>query len=270
MQARVWGCRGSLATPGEQTVRYGGNTTCVEIRAPSGGVVILDAGTGIRPLGKSLHAEGVQEADILLTHLHLDHVEGLGFFEPLFDPNFTLRIWGPRPDGGSLREQLARYLSPPFFPLRFAEIPARIEFAEVNSDSWTVSGMKVTSALVQHRGPTVGYRLGEGARSMAFVPDNEPGLDRESGLELATGVEVLFHDAQYTAEEYETRTGWGHTSLPDYAAYIEAARPTRAVMFHHDPAHSDEQLEQMEAMVRELTGRDDIALAFEGLAIDLS
>jgi phosphoribosyl 1,2-cyclic phosphodiesterase len=268
MQAKVWGCRGSLATPGKATVRYGGNTTCVEIRAP-GGVVVLDAGTGIRPLGKEMHANGVIEADLLLTHLHLDHVEGLGFFEPLFDPNFTLRIWGPHPDGGSLKEQLSAYLSPPFFPLPFEKIPARIEFAEVETDSWLVAGLKVKAAPVRHRGRTVGYRLENGARSLAFVPDNEPGLDPESGLELASDADILLHDSQYTADEYATRVGWGHTSLPDYATYVEAARPIRAIMFHHDPAHSDEQLEGMEAVVRALTGREDIELAREGMTIDL-
>jgi phosphoribosyl 1,2-cyclic phosphodiesterase len=268
MRAKVWGCRGSLATPGEATVRYGGNTTCVEIRAP-GGLIVLDAGTGIRPLGKEIHANGVVEADLLLTHLHLDHVEGLGFFEPLFDPNFTLRIWGPHPDGGSLKEQLSVYLSPPFFPLPFDKIPARIEFAEVETDSLAIAGLKVRVAPVRHRGRTVGYRLEDGGRSLAFVPDNEPGLDPESGLELATDAELLFHDSQYTADEYAIRVGWGHTSLPDYATYVEAAGPARAIMFHHDPAHSDEQLEEMEAVVRDLTGRDDIELAHEGMTIEL-
>jgi ribonuclease BN (tRNA processing enzyme) len=122
---------------------------------------------------------------------------------------------------------------------------------------------------VQHRGPTVGYRLEEGARSMAFIPDNEPGIDPQSGLELASAAEVLFHDAQYTADEYRTRVGWGHTSLPDYAAYLTAAAPGRAVMFHHDPEHSDDQLEQMRALASELAGRDGIELAHEGMTVEL-
>jgi len=269
MRAKIWGCRGSLATPGEATVRYGGNTSCVELHAPGGGLVILDAGTGIRALGHKVHANGARDADLLLTHLHLDHVEGLGFFEPLFDPEFTLRVWGPRPDGGPLQQQLSVYLSPPFFPMPFDEIPATIEFTEVERDRWTIAGMTVTTAPVHHRGPTVGYRLEEGARSMAFIPDNEPGLDPESGLELAGGAEVLFHDAQYTEEEYKTRVGWGHTSLPDYARYVTAAAPGRAVMFHHDPEHSDWQLEEMRALACELTGRDEIELAHEGMSVTI-
>jgi phosphoribosyl 1,2-cyclic phosphodiesterase len=269
MHAKVWGCRGSLATPGAATIRYGGNTTCLEIRAPGGEVVVLDAGTGIRALGNALHAEALREADLLLTHLHLDHVEGLGFFEPLFDPDFCLRIWGPRPDGGSLEQELATYLSPPFFPLPFAQIPARIEFTEIEAESWTLAGLRVSSAPVRHRGPTLGYRLADGDRSMAFLPDNEPALEPESGLALAGGAEVLFHDAQYTADEYTTRVGWGHTGLPDFAAFVAAAAPGATMMFHHDPAHSDDQLEAMEADARELTGMDNVSLAFEGLAVEL-
>src|SRR3954467_6644680 len=141
MKATIWGCRGSLATPGPATVRYGGNTSCVHVRTASGRTVVLDAGTGARSLGKALLAEGVQQLDLFLTHLHLDHVEGLGFFEPLFDPDFTLRIWGPRPDGGSLKDELATYLSPPFFPLPFDKIPAQIDFTEIEAESWTVAGL---------------------------------------------------------------------------------------------------------------------------------
>jgi phosphoribosyl 1,2-cyclic phosphodiesterase len=269
MHARIWGCRGSLATPGPATIRYGGNTTCMEIRAGDGRVVVLDAGTGIRELGHVLHGEALRDADLLLTHLHLDHVEGLGFFEPLFDPDFTLRIWGPRPDGGSLKEELATYLSPPFFPMPFEQIPAQIEFTEIEGESWTLAGLEVTSALVRHRGRTLGFRLANGDRSLAFLPDNEPALEPESGLALAGGAEVLFHDAQYTADEYAIRIGWGHTGLPDFAAYVAAAAPDSTVMFHHDPSHSDAQLEEMQAVARDLTGLDGVVLAFEGLAFEL-
>src|SRR4051812_42826796 len=125
MEGRIWGCRGSLATPGATTLRYGGNTSCVELRPAAGGVVILDAGTGIRPLGRALQEEGVRDLDLLLTHLHLDHVEGLGFFAPLFDPDCTIDVWGPR-DATPLEERIRAYLSPPLFPVPFDDIPARI------------------------------------------------------------------------------------------------------------------------------------------------
>ena len=265
MRATIWGCRGSLATPGEPTVRYGGNTSSVEVRTGSGRLVILDAGTGIRPLGLSL-GETSGPIDILLTHLHLDHVEGLGFFAPLFDEERPITIWGPPQEGSSLAERVAGYLSPPFFPVPFERLPSRIEFVEVQDETWQLDGLSVTAARVQHPGTTVGYRLEEDGRSIAFVPDNELGLDAHSGLALAVGADVLFHDAQYTAEEYATRSGWGHSSLDDFAAFLRETAPGKALMFHHDPAHSDAALEEMQAHAAELSGRS-VQLAAEGLVV---
>lgn len=266
MRATIWGCRGSLATPGPATVRYGGNTSSVEVRTASGGLIVLDAGTGIRPLGLSLAAERPRRVDLLLTHLHLDHVEGLGFFAPLFDPDCTIAVWGARRDGVPLRDRIAAYLSPPLFPLPFDELPARIEFTEVTEESWRIAEVTVTAAAVRHPGGAYGYRLEEDGRSLAFIPDNEPALQPDSGLAVAAGADVLLHDAQYTSEEYRTRVGWGHTGLDAFAAYVAEAQPRRAVMFHHDPAHDDAQLEQMQATAAELTGRE-IELAREGLVL---
>jgi phosphoribosyl 1,2-cyclic phosphodiesterase len=269
MRATIWGCRGSLATPGQSTVRYGGNTTSVELRTSIGGLIVLDAGTGIRRLGMSLQSEHPAQIHLLLTHMHLDHVEGLGFFAPLFDPACTITIWGPRPDNTSLRDHLAAYLSPPFFPLPFERFPSTIEVIEIEADSWEMDGVRITSAPVRHPGPTLGYRIEENNLTFAFIPDNEPALDAESGLALAARVDLLVHDAQYTAEEYESRVGWGHTSIPDFAAYVRAADPRRTVMFHHDPSHGDDLLEAMERSARELAGRATIELAREGVELIL-
>jgi phosphoribosyl 1,2-cyclic phosphodiesterase len=250
-------------------VRYGGNTSCVEVRAPNGSLIVLDAGTGIRSLGLSLASAPLKELDLLLTHVHLDHIEGLGFFAPLFDPECTVRIWGPRNDERTLAEHIARFLSPPFFPVPFEKIPAQITVTEVWTDSWELNGLRVTSAPVAHPGRTVGYRLSQNGASLAYVPDNEPALDREAGMELAAGANVLFHDAQYTAEEYATRVGWGHSSTADFGAFVAAATPGRAIMFHHDPAHTDAQLEEMLATARAAPDCGDVALGCEGLEIDL-
>ena len=272
MQARIWGCRGSLATPGGDTLRYGGNTTCVEVRAESGAVVVLDAGTGVRALGRALVGERVREIDLLLTHLHLDHIEGLGFLASMFDPECTVRIYGPRPDGGTLEEKLTSYLSPPYFPLPFERFDADISFHEIERDTFELDGLTVTSAPVRHPGPTLAYRLVEGPRSFAFVPDNEPGLDRESGLEVAGGADVLLHDSQYTDEEYAQRVGWGHTSLSHHMRYLGDASPKRAVMVHHDPDHDAADLEQHLGDARERSGRGEgqLELGYEGLLRDLS
>jgi phosphoribosyl 1,2-cyclic phosphodiesterase len=262
VRATIWGCRGSLATPGEPTIRYGGNTTSVEVRSAAGRIVILDAGTGIRPLGLALADERPRRIDLILTHLHLDHVEGLGFFAPLFDPDCAITIWGPHQEGSSLRERVADYLSPPLFPLPFAEFGSHIEFREVGSESWQLDGLNVTAAPVRHPGSTLGYRLEEDGRVFAFIPDNELGLEPESGLALAERADVLFHDAQYTPDEYRARNGWGHTSIEDLPRFLTTADPGRTVMFHHDPTHADGALEAMHERVRELTGRN-VELAAE-------
>jgi phosphoribosyl 1,2-cyclic phosphodiesterase len=252
VRATIWGCRGSLATPGERTVRYGGNTSSVELRPASGRLVILDAGTGIRPLGLSLRTVP-ERIDLLLTHLHLDHVEGLGFFGPLFAPECPITIWGPPQEGSSLAERIGGYLSPPFFPRRFEELPSRIEFVELGDETWQLDGLKVTSARVTHPGTTLGYRFEEDGGTFTYIPDNELGLAPESGASLAEGADLLFHDAQYTPDEYGTRVGWGHSSLDDLGPYLDAVKPARAVMFHHDPSHSDDFLESMKTTLDDET-----------------
>ncbi len=264
MHARIWGCRGSLATPGPATVRYGGNTSCVEVRTESGGLVVLDAGTGIRNLGASLGAE--RRVHLLLTHMHLDHVEGLGFFAPIFAEGCELTVYGPRLGGVPLADRIAAYLSPPLFPVPFERLPSRFEFVEVRDDTWSLDGLTVTAAPVEHPGGALGYRLEEGGGSLAFIPDNELGLNAGAGESLADRVDVLLHDAQYTVDEYRTRGGWGHSDLESFAAFAARARAGRVVMFHHDPSHDDQSLELMRAGAAELAGLD-LELASEGLVL---
>jgi phosphoribosyl 1,2-cyclic phosphodiesterase len=282
VRARVWGCRGSLATPGPRTVRYGGNTSCVEIRPADGSLVVLDAGTGIRNLGWELGPDRPKTIHLLLTHMHLDHVEGLGFFMPIHDPETELHVWGPPWPFLSLRDRVAAYLAPPLFPLLFEQIAGTFVFHEVtDGDWWEIGDVRVRARPVTHPAPTIGYRLEEGGRSLAFIPDNEPALSCDlatadpsevSGLDIAHGVDLLMHDAQYTAAEYGTRRGWGHSSVPDFVRFAELADAGRTLMFHHEPAHADDELEVMLDDARELSNGtgDRIALAREGLEIDLS
>lgn len=267
MKAAIWGCRGTIPAPGTTTVRYGGNTTCLAVETAEERLVILDCGSGIRPLGTTLLPEPPAEIDILLTHMHLDHVTGLGFFAPLF-MNKTLRFWGPRLGGVPLRDRLAAYLGPPLFPMPFSDIPVTLEVIEVERDTWEMDGITVTSAPIQHPGGALGYRLENGAGTLAFIPDNELGLDADAGVELATGADILLHDAQYTEEEYPSKVGWGHSSVPDFAEFVRRTEPGRALMFHHDPAHSDEMLEAMRDEAGRLAGRE-IELAEEGLVLEL-
>lgn len=281
MKAKVWGCRGSLATPGAATLRYGGNTSCVEVRLNDGSVVILDAGTGIRKLGLALAQDPPERIDLLLTHLHLDHIEGLGFFVPLWMPGVELHVWGPPSPLMSLKDRLARYLSPPLFPLELAEAPEPPILHDVPEDEWRLGSARVQALPVSHPGPTVGYWLEENGRSIAYIPDHEPALGKDlqdsspewvSGYGLAQGVDVLFHDAQYTEGEYSERVGWGHSSVEDAATLALMSNAKNLILFHHDPAHDDTDLERMAATAGDVWGsrRDGPTLAREDMELDLS
>jgi phosphoribosyl 1,2-cyclic phosphodiesterase len=258
MRITLWGTRGSLASPGPETVRYGGNTACVEVRGANGTLLVLDAGTGIRRLGETMGAD-VGRIDILLTHLHMDHIQGLGFFKALEQPGQEVHIWGPPSTTLDLQERLARYLSPPLFPVYLADSPCRLTFHDVPLGRFAIGGLQITAGLIMHPGPTVGYRIAENSASMAYLPDHELALgtpslpgepDWRSGLELAAGVDLLIHDAQYSAQEYAEHVGWGHSALPHTLTFATMAGVKRLVTFHHDPSHSDDMLDQMVEEVR--------------------
>jgi phosphoribosyl 1,2-cyclic phosphodiesterase len=236
------------------------------VETADGRLVILDCGSGLRLLGNALAADPPAELDILLTHMHLDHVAGLGFFAPLF-MDTTVRVWGPRLGDVPLAERIDTYLSPPLFPVRYADIPATVDVTEVRDETWEVAGLTVTAAPVQHAGGALGYRLEEAGRTLTFIPDNELGLDADSGVELATGADVLFHDAQYMDAEYPSKVGWGHSSLSDFAAFVRRTEPGRVFMFHHDPIRDDEMLEEMRDEAAQVAGRD-VELAAEGLTVE--
>ncbi len=278
MRLTIWGCRGSLAAPGRQTVRYGGNTSCVELQTGDG-VLILDAGTGLRPLGQQF-AETSPRVDLLLTHLHLDHLEGLGFFLPLWQAETELHIWGPPSPTRNLEERIARYLSPPLFPIDVADVPATVVFHDVPEEPWELAGVKVSAAPVAHPGPTLGYRVESGDASFAYIPDHEPGLGADlgrvedewiPGFDLAAGVDLLLHDAQFTDLEYPERVGWGHSSVSDAVMFALRTGVGRLVLFHHDPWHADGDLDELEDRARELwngAGEPPL-LAREGMHIDV-
>ena len=280
MKVKVWGCRGSLAVPGADTVRYGGNTSCVSVRGSGGEVLVLDAGTGMRPLGIELKAEGVKEVHVLLSHLHLDHLQGLGFFRPLFDADTDVHIWGPASPVLSLAERIATYLSPPLFPVRLADIPARVTFHDAPEEPLMIGGLSVRASLVTHQGPTVGYRVEEGGRSVVYLPDHEPGLgvdvalqpvDWLSGYDLAHRADVLLHDAQYGDEEYPGHIGWGHSAIGHVVAFAQKAEVDQLVLFHHDPGHTDVEMEALVDEARRLWGQshDQVCCAWDGMVIDL-
>jgi phosphoribosyl 1,2-cyclic phosphodiesterase len=273
LRIRLWGTRGSVASPGADTLRYGGNTACVEVRTDRA-LIVLDAGTGLRSLG--VHMRGYSgRIDLMLSHLHLDHLQGLGFFEPCFRPDVELHIWGPASPTADLDERLARYLSPPLFPVRLRDLGGRVVLHDVPHEAFEVGDAVVLGQPIIHPGPTVGYRISDGSGSLAYLPDHEPALGAPtfpmppnwtSGHVLAAGVDVLLHDAQYTSDEYATRIGWGHSSIDQTWAFAMQAEVGRLVTFHHDPSHDDEQLD---SLVAQLQGRNGMPVVggSEGLEI---
>lgn len=279
MRLKIWGCRGSVPTPGPGSVEYGGNTSCLEVCLENGEVFVLDAGTGIRELGYELSERGTRRVHLLLTHLHLDHLEGLRFFAPLWDERVSIDIWGPPSPVLSLKDRIARSFSPPLFPVDFRDVPAHVTFHDVPREPWTVAGAVLTAALVVHPGPTLGFRIEAARSSLAYLPDHEPALtgianrstDWISGGAIAEGVDLLVHDAQYSEDEYEGRVGWGHTSVEDAVAFKRAVNAKRLVLFHHEPVHTDEWLARLEEHVQLLAGRDEErpTLAREGMVVEL-
>jgi phosphoribosyl 1,2-cyclic phosphodiesterase len=223
------------------------------VRSARGSLLVLDAGTGIRPLGSAIAGE-TNRIDVLLTHLHMDHIQGLGFFAPLYVTDLDVHIWGPPSTTLHLRERLGRYLSPPLFPVQLRDLPCRLTLHDLHLGRFEISDLEVTTDLICHPGPTVGYRITEGAASIAYLADHEPALGVKefpgpaswtSGYELAEGADLLIHDTQYTESEYETHVGWGHSSLAQAMAFAALANVKRMVTFHHDPGHDDATLSRL-------------------------
>jgi phosphoribosyl 1,2-cyclic phosphodiesterase len=253
MKVTLWGTRGSLASPGPDTVRYGGNTSCVSVEGSEGTVLVLDAGTGIRVLGQTLPPD-LRRVDILLTHLHMDHIQGLPFFAPLRRPGVEVHIWGPASTTLGLGTRLQRYLSPPLFPVSIRELPPELHFHELPTRTTDIGEFTVTAQMVVHPNPTIGYRIRGNKTNLTYLPDHEPALgaptfpisnEWTSGYALAEGADLLIHDAQYTEEEYPVRTGFGHSTMRQAVRFAGLAGVRQFVPFHHDPAHGDDLIDQM-------------------------
>jgi len=279
VRVTIWGTRGSLATPGPETTRYGGNTSCVEVRSEDGTILVLDGGSGIRRLGATIGPD-TKRIDILLSHLHMDHILGLGFFEPMFRENVEVHLWGPSSTMLDLRARLGRYFSPPLFPVRIPELPCDFILHDVvTTGRFRIGAFDVTAALVCHPGPTVGYRIVADGASIAYLPDHEPALGVPnfpaaprwtSGFDLAHGVDLLIHDAQYTAEEYPQHVGWGHSAVVHALRFAELAAARHLVPFHYDPGHTDVFLDRVFAELGSLRLPFQLTPAVEGSSFDLA
>jgi phosphoribosyl 1,2-cyclic phosphodiesterase len=252
MKVKLWGARGSVPSPGPETLRYGGNTSCVQVTLSDGTTIVLDAGTGIRNLGIAM--TGTPRVNILLTHLHLDHIQGLMFFEPLFHADRQVSIWGPSAPGRSLQSRIGRYLSAPLTPLDVRELPCQLDFRNCPVTQWSIGSARIRAEAVTHRGPTLGFRIEDESTSLCYLPDHEPalvgdlaGLEREwiSGYSLAHDVDMLLHDCQYTDAEYPAHMGWGHSALSHTLQFAHRAGARQTLLFHHDPSHTDDALDAL-------------------------
>jgi phosphoribosyl 1,2-cyclic phosphodiesterase len=310
---RFWGTRGSIPTPGPHTVRYGGNTPCVEVRTDTNWLVILDAGTGLRELGRALTADAQGAgrptpvpiaADIFLTHAHWDHIQGIPFFAPIFQPGNHFTIWGSKTLETSIDRVIRDQMSPVVFPVTFEELSARIDFREIAEERCVGNGYEVTAFAVQHPGGALGYRFtgtrapeagldGRGSQggnsaagskrqggSFVYISDNELAAHetyktrpdwRDRLVEFVRGASVLIHDATYTTAEYERHRGWGHSTHDEVVSLALDAGVEQLVLFHHRPERSDDDLDQCvaacQAMIRSKGGSITVTAAAEGMTL---
>jgi ribonuclease BN (tRNA processing enzyme) len=253
MRVTLLGTRGSMPAPGRSTAHYGGNTPSVAVRSGDGTQLVLDAGTGICRLVGDI-PDGTTRIDILLTHLHMDHIQGLGFFGPLYHPGIAIHIWGPASSTLPLDSRLTRYLSPPLFPVHLRDLPS-VTCHDVPGPAFEIGPFRIRAQLICHPNTAVGYRIEADGATLAYLPDHEPALGHRngdwlepewtSGHELAAGADLLIHDAQFTDEQYAERVGWGHSTYRHTFEFAARVGAKQVVLFHHDPSHDDATLERM-------------------------
>ena len=274
---KFFGVRGSTPCDGDELARYGGNTSCVAVDVPGAQPIMFDLGTGARYYGQTVDPSVAFDGVCLLSHLHWDHVQGLPFFPPALRPGSRLTMHGPiQTDGRTVGEVIDSMLCPPLFPIGLADLPGAFDFGTHSDDDFMIGDVEVMARLIPHLGPTLGYRLTWQGMSVAYLSDHhQPGIDvyeaSENAMELCRGVDLLIHDAQYTVEEFETKASWGHCTV-DYAAWLarEAGVGTLA-LFHHDPTHDDDQLDELVEHARRLVAGSGVKVigASEGLYVPI-
>ena len=293
MRVRFWGTRGSLAKPGPSTIRYGGNTSCVEVRAPDGTLIVLDCGTGAHDLGQSLATgERPIRGHLLITHTHWDHIQGFPFFAPLFDSGNEWHVYAPQGLGQRLEDTLAGQMAYTYFPVNLAQFGATIHYHELAEDSFNLGSVRVTTRFLNHPGLAMGYRLEAEGVSLVYATDHEPhsrhlgeAPDGKGGVlpvhredrrhvEFLAGADLVIHDAQYTLEEYPKKLTWGHTPAELAVDFACAGRTQRLALFHHDPLRTDDAVDRLLEVCRQRAktcgGGLEVIAAAEGQTIELA
>mgnify|MGYP005832992443 CR=1 FL=1 len=298
MRLKFWGTRGSISTPGKATVRYGGNTPCTELRLPNNELLILDAGTGIRNLGEALIEKGESvKAFILISHPHWDHIQGFPFFKPAFITGNELTIVGGETEKVSLSKMISDQMNKVYFPIQLNELKATISFRKVSEEEFTVFGANVKTIYVNHPAFALGYRINYGNRSIVYISDNEP-FDRKVAqtmrnvdkfiiekylrskgdpnkciFDFVKSADLLIHDATYTPEEYVDKVGWGHSHYLFTLKVAAEGKVKKLVLFHHDPGHSDDKIDDILKMCKkEIRNRDykfECIAAAEGMELEI-
>lgn len=268
---RFWGVRGTVPTSSSEQMRYGGNTSCLAADLGETGHLVLDGGTGLRLLGNHLLGrQGPQRYHIFLSHYHLDHVIGIPFFHPLYDPNSTITFHGFAPNGLSIQEILERLMAPPYFPVELKKVPARVEYVTTDGSPRRIGDVTVSSLDLNHPNGCHAYRLEHGDRRIVYATDHEHGIgDTDEALvRFASGADHLIYDAMYQEREYERlRRGWGHSTWYAAIRIALAAKVKSLVLFHHNPDHTDEELEKILRLAREEV--PSARIASEGLELPL-
>lgn len=277
VEVRFHGVRGSTPCACEQVRRYGGNTSCVSVESPGEPPILLDIGTGLRLYGLTQPQDGSFRGTALVSHLHWDHVQGLPFFTPVLRPGASLTLYAPpQDDGRSTHETFDAFMRPPYFPVRMDELPGDIRFEDCDDGWFAVGEAEVLGRAIPHVGRTFGYRVSWHGVSVAYLPDHQQPYDggfevAQSALELADGADVLIHDAQYTAAEFDVKRTWGHCTY-EYALHVaREAGASTLVLFHHDPIRDDAALDAELRRVRDLAERSgvEVLAAAEGMVLPL-
>lgn len=298
MKLKIWGCRGSIPTPGKDTVRYGGNTPCVELKLEDNNLIILDSGTGIKNLGNYLIHKGESaKAYILITHPHWDHIQGFPFFKPLFISGNEFTVVGPGAKTKTLEQIVADQMDRVYFPIRLSELKATIKFLQVGEDEFKIYDATVQTIYVNHPGFTLGYKISFDKKTIVYISDNEP-FDREITpylfnwekevverfenvhgdpnkriFDFVKGADLLIHDTTYTPEEYIEKVGWGHSHYLFTLRVAHEAEVKQLLLFHHDHTHSDSMIDQIlehcKNEIKKKKYKFKLFVAAEGMEIEI-
>ncbi len=261
MRIKIWGCRGSIPVPDRRMIKFGGNTTCVEVDLGER-VLIIDAGTGIRRLGEELLKRKQSEIDMILTHSHWDHIQGMPFFMPMYSENTSINILGCNSSYKNLKDILAGQMSHEYFPVSFADLKAKISFSDVCGNVTNLAGCVVRTIQTNHPMATYGVRVETGKSAFVFITDSElnaaePVTKFEGFVEFCRGADLLIHDAQFTDEEYPKRIGWGHSTFSRAYELAKQAGVKQLGFFHHDPSREDKELQSIEKLYKQLCRQED-------------